>query len=197
MMLALSVGVAGLLSFTLLSSRGASETKFDPYKLGAPNVDVNATAGKVRQATSAQVSALNQFKTSYSNATVRWNSFAGSPDVMMGFHTGASNDTPENVARTFVAANSTLFGVDPTSPTLVDLKKRWAAILSNSTERRRRGVVNAALVLYEREQRDSHGHGFDLSRCERRFSSVVKRRGGGHERPSRAGQIRSQPFGRN
>jgi len=45
-MLALSVGVAGLLSFTLLPSRGASGTKFDPYKLGAPNVDVNATAGK-------------------------------------------------------------------------------------------------------------------------------------------------------
>src|SRR6185503_18117049 len=86
LMLALSVSVAGLLSFTLLPSRGASGTKFDPYQLGAPNVDVNATAGKVRQATSAQVAALNQLKTNYSNATVRWNSFAGSPDVMMGFH---------------------------------------------------------------------------------------------------------------
>lgn len=128
-MLALSFGVAGLLSFTLLSSRGASGTKLDPYKLGAPNLDVNATAGKVRQATSAQVSALNQFKTNYSNATVRWNSFAGSPDVMMGFHTGASNDTPENVARTFVAANSTLFGVDPTSLTLVDSKEALGGYL--------------------------------------------------------------------
>ncbi len=123
LIVALPLCIAALLTFVLLPSRGATGTKFDPYKLGAPNVDVNATAGAVRKATSAQAAALSQFKTNYSNASVRWNPFAGSPDVMMGFHTGASNDTPENVARTFVAANSTLFGADPTSLTLVDQKE--------------------------------------------------------------------------
>src|SRR6266550_5882678 len=123
LMIALPLCVAASSMFFMLPSRGASGAKFDPYKLGAPNFDLNATAGAVRKATSAQAAALNQFKSNYSNASVRWNSFAGSPDVLMGFHTGASNDTPENVARTFVAANSTLFVVDPTSLTLVDQKE--------------------------------------------------------------------------
>jgi Zn-dependent metalloprotease len=124
LMIALPLCVAAWSMFLMLPSRGASGTKFDPYKLGAPNVDLNATAGAVRKATSAQTAALNQFKSNYgSQANVRWNSFAGSPDVIMGFHTGASNDTPENVARTFIAANSTLFGIDPTSLTLVDQKE--------------------------------------------------------------------------
>jgi len=39
---------------------------------------------------------------------------------MTGFHTAASSDTPENVARSFVAANSTLFGIDPSSLVLID-----------------------------------------------------------------------------
>jgi Zn-dependent metalloprotease len=126
---ALPLCIAALLSFALFPSRGATGTQFNPYKSGAPNVDVNATAAAVRKATSAQTTALNQFKANYSNATVRWNSFAGSPDVMTGFHTEASNDTPENVARTFVAANSTLFGVDPTSLTLVDRKEAMGGYL--------------------------------------------------------------------
>jgi len=102
-------------------SRGASRAKIDLTKRGAPNIDVNATVGAVRKATSAQLSAIDQFKSNYGNqATLRWNSFAGSPDVMSGFHTGASGDTPENVARNFVAGNSTLFGVDPSALKLAD-----------------------------------------------------------------------------
>ncbi len=129
LVIGLPLCVAAALSFALLPSRGASGAKFDLSKGGAPNVDVNATAGAVRKATSTQVAALNQFKSNYANASVRWNSFAGSPDVMMGFHTGASNDTPENVARTFVAANSSLFGADPTSLTLVDQKEAMGGYL--------------------------------------------------------------------
>lgn len=123
------LAVAISLTFTLRPSRGAGGAKFDPTKFGAPNVDVNATSAAARKITSAQAGALNQFKANYSNATVRWNSFTGSPDVMMGFHTGASNDTPENVARTFIAANSTLFGVDPTSLKLVDQKEAMGGYL--------------------------------------------------------------------
>lgn len=122
---ALIVAIAAVLLWNPVQpSRGASSAKIDLTKYGAPNVDVNAKVGAVRKATSAQLSAIDQFKSNYGNqATLRWNSFAGSPDVMMGFHTGASSDTPENVARTFVATNSTLFGVDPTALKLVDQKE--------------------------------------------------------------------------
>src|SRR5205814_4194886 len=129
LLIALPLCVAALLTFAWLPSRGASGAKLDLSKGGAPNIDVNKTVGAVRKATSAQVAALNQFKSNYSNATLRWNSFAGSPDVMMGFHTGASSDTPENVARTFIAANSSLFGADPTTLKLVDQKEAFGGYI--------------------------------------------------------------------
>jgi len=123
LLLALPVVVA-LLAFPSLRSRGAGGRGLDPYKGAVPNVDVNAKSAALRKANSAQLGALDQFKSSYGNTTsVRWNAFAGSPDVMMGFHTGPSSDTPENAARSFVAANSTLFGVDPTALKLVDQKE--------------------------------------------------------------------------
>jgi fungalysin metallopeptidase (M36) len=128
-LLALPVVVA-LLMFPSLRSRGAGSKTLDPYKGAVPSVDVNAKAAAVRKANSAQLGALDQFKSSYgSAASVRWNAFAGSPDVMMGFHTGPSSDTPENAARTFVAANSTLFGVDPTSLKLIDQKEGMGGYL--------------------------------------------------------------------
>lgn len=121
--------VAALVVLPLRKSRGAGAPKVDLSKGGAPNIDVNGTAAAVRKITSAQTAALSQFKSNYSNASVRWNSFAGSPDVMMGFHTGASSDTPENVARTFIATNSTLFGADPTTLKLVDQKEAFGGYL--------------------------------------------------------------------
>lgn len=118
------VVLVAVIAFPTLRSKGAGSKSLDPYKGAVPSVDVNAKSAALRKANSAQLGALDQFKSSYGNtASVRWNSFAGSPDVMMGFHTGPSSDTPENVARTFVAANSTLFGVDPTSLKLVDQKE--------------------------------------------------------------------------
>ena len=122
--------VAALLVFSPFRSRGAGSTGVDLYRATAPNVDVNATAAALRTATQTQLAALDQFKTNYgSQATVRWNAFAGSPDVMMGFHTGASSDTPENVARSFVAANSTLFGTDPSALVLADQKEALGGYL--------------------------------------------------------------------
>src|SRR5688572_27696229 len=86
------------------------------FKRAVPSVDVNLTAAVTRLATAAQQQAINNFKATHGDqVTVRWNSFAGSPDVMMGFHTPPSSDTPENVGRAFVQANSALFGVDATS----------------------------------------------------------------------------------
>jgi len=96
------------------ASETSSATNY--FKKAVPNIDVNLTAEVTRTASALQEQALNQFKAAHGNrAYVRWNSFAGSPDVMMGFHTPPSSDTPENVARAFVQANSALFGVDPAS----------------------------------------------------------------------------------
>lgn len=117
--------------FPPFSSRGAGGTpSFDPHRAAVPNVDINATAAGLRKATAAQLLAIDQFKNNYgSQTTIRWNSFAGSPDVIRGFHTGPSDDTPENVARSFVATNSTLFEVDPSTLVLVDQKEAMGGYL--------------------------------------------------------------------
>lgn len=78
-----------------------------------PDVDVNLTAAVTRAATGVQQAASQNFKAAYGNAaTVRWNNFSGGTDVVMNFHTPPSADTPENVARAFINANSTLLAVD-------------------------------------------------------------------------------------
>jgi hypothetical protein len=118
-------------------TRAGSDTRtIDPYRVVAPNIDVNATAAGLRKATSAQLAAIDQFKNNYgTQTTIRWNSFAGSPDVIRGFHTAPSGDTPENVARSFVAANSTLFGVDPSALILVDQKEALGGYLLRFQQR--------------------------------------------------------------
>ena len=118
-----------ILTIPSVRSRAAGTASADLYRVTVPNVDVNATVSPVRAATQAQLAAVDQFKTTFGQSTIRWNSFAGSPDVMMGFHTSASSDTPENAARSFVAANSTLFGVDPSSLVLVDQKQALGGYL--------------------------------------------------------------------
>ncbi len=125
------LALGGTILLPPFHSQGANNgPTFDPNRRAVPNVDINATAAAVRQATPAQVTALNQFKSNYGNQTTfRWNAFAGSPDVIMGFHTSPSSDTPENVARSFVAANSTLFGVDPSALVLVDQKEALGGYL--------------------------------------------------------------------
>lgn len=133
----LLIAVASVMLFLPFRSRGAgSGPSFDPHRAAVPNVDINATAAGLRQATTAQLSAIEQFKNTHGNqVTVRWNPFAGSPDVIRGFHTGPSSDTPENVARSFVAANSTLFGVDPSALVLVDQKEALGGYLVKFKQR--------------------------------------------------------------
>ncbi len=122
-------------SFSSTRAGGTART-IDPYRAVAPNVDANATAAGLRKATSAQLAAIDQFKNNYGGqAIIRWNSFAGSPDVIRGFHTSPSSDTPENVARSFVAANSTLFGVDPSALALVDQKEALGGYLLRFQQR--------------------------------------------------------------
>ncbi len=129
--LLLLVTLAALMIFSPFPTRSAGGgTGIDPHRSAIPNIDVNATAAGLRTATAAQLSAIDQFKSAYgSQATIRWNAFAGSPDIIRNFHTGPSNDTPENVARSFVAANSTLFGVDPSSLALADQKEALGGYL--------------------------------------------------------------------
>lgn len=122
--------MAALLLIAPFSSRGAGGFRFDPYHHPVPNIDVSLMAAGLRNATASQLTALDQFKGTYgSQANVRWNAFAGSPDAITNFHTAPSSDTPENVARGFVAANSQLFGVDATSLALVDQKEALGGYL--------------------------------------------------------------------
>ncbi|HEV2762409.1 MAG TPA: hypothetical protein VGV38_05380, partial [Pyrinomonadaceae bacterium] len=96
-------------------------------KRRVPNFDFNLDnkLPNTRQASPAQVAALDALKseTSASRMQVRWNDFAGSPDVMSGFHTAPYAGTPEEAAREFVADNSALFGVGPSSLVLVEHKE--------------------------------------------------------------------------
>lgn len=94
---------------------GASEVVKELYKRPAPNFDLNASLHlpNVRQATSAQLSALNNLKTSVDspNMTTRWNDFGGSPDVIYDFASQPYSGTPEEAARAFVMQNAAIFGV--------------------------------------------------------------------------------------
>ncbi len=94
---------------------GASEIVKELYKRSAPNFDLNASLHlpNVRQATSAQLAALNNLKASVNspNMTTRWNDFGGSPDVMYDFASQPYSGTPEEAARAFVMQNAGIFGV--------------------------------------------------------------------------------------
>lgn len=130
--IALSVAllIATFVILAPLPSEGAGALDFNPYRATAPDIDVNLLKAGIRKATSAQLAALDSFKATYgSQATIRWNPFAGSPDVMMGFHTAPSSDAPETVARAFIAQNSTLFGVGTSSLALVSQKEALGGYL--------------------------------------------------------------------
>ncbi|HEU4713278.1 MAG TPA: M36 family metallopeptidase [Pyrinomonadaceae bacterium] len=94
---------------------GALETVKELYRRPAPNFDLNASLHlpNVRQATSAQLAALDNFKTTVNaaNMTTRWNDFGGSPDVMYDFASQPYSGTPEEAARAFVMQNAEIFGV--------------------------------------------------------------------------------------
>lgn len=100
----------------LVPSRVSHATGNGPTTIGGravPNVDVNLSAAVTRTLGGAQQAAVQNFKASYGQGTtVRWNNFSGSPDVVMNFHTPPSNDTPENVARAFISANSSMLAID-------------------------------------------------------------------------------------
>lgn len=117
-------------------ARARSSFNFDPYRVHVPDVDNNLLAEGLRKPTALQLQAIDQFRASYGGqATVRWNSFAGSPDVIRGFHTEPSSDTPENTARSFIAGNRALFGVDAASLALVDQKEALGGYLLKFQQR--------------------------------------------------------------
>ena len=94
---------------------GAPEVVKELYKRSAPNFDLNASLNlpNVRQATSAQLSALDNLKSAVNapNMTTRWNDFGGSPDVIYDFASQPYAGTPEEAARAFVTQNAGIFGV--------------------------------------------------------------------------------------
>ncbi|HLL73847.1 MAG TPA: M36 family metallopeptidase, partial [Pyrinomonadaceae bacterium] len=115
--------IASLILTTLLApgsqaaaTAGAATARPDDlYTRPAPDFDLNSVqkVAAVRQATGAQLAALETFKANAagSNPTVRWNDFGGSPDVVMDFASAPSTGTPEEAGRAFIAQNAALFGV--------------------------------------------------------------------------------------
>lgn len=111
--------VAAILWVPYSASKAAAAKVGDPLKnfnkRPAPNYDLNLTRGlqNLRQATDAQLEALNNLKAAASapNMTVRWNDFGGSPDVMYDFASQPLEGTPEEAGRAFIAQNASLFGV--------------------------------------------------------------------------------------
>ncbi|MDQ4121518.1 MAG: M36 family metallopeptidase [Acidobacteriota bacterium] len=105
-------------------SEATSSLSTNIYDKNVPKVDINQLSQATRLPSAVQLSAFEQFKGAYGNkATVRWNKFSGSPDIITGFHTAPSSDTPENTARAFIAQNSALFGVEANSLVLTDQKE--------------------------------------------------------------------------
>jgi hypothetical protein len=98
------------------TSKASSNDQAGLFQRAVPNVDVNLSAAAARVANGAQQQAINNFRSVYGgNVNITWDSFAGSPDVIMGFHTSPSGDTPENAARAFIDSNSALLAVDSAS----------------------------------------------------------------------------------
>ncbi len=85
------------------------------YRRSAPNFDLNLSRNlqNLRQMSSAQLSALNNLKSSTNapNMTVRWNAFGGSPDVVYDFASAPLAGTPEEAGRAFLSQNAALFGI--------------------------------------------------------------------------------------
>jgi hypothetical protein len=110
---------AAILWQPLSSSKAASNTTLSAaeqlYRRPAPNYDLNTASGlaNVRQATSAQIAAIDALKSSASapNMQVRWNDFSGSPDAMYDFASPAFSGTPEEAGRAFLSQNAAAFGI--------------------------------------------------------------------------------------
>ena len=115
--------IASLILTTLLApgsqaasiAGSATVCPADIYARPATGFDLNSVrkVAAVRQATQAQLAALETFKANAagSSPTVRWNDFGGSPDVLMDFASAPSTGTPEETGRAFIAQNAALFGV--------------------------------------------------------------------------------------
>jgi hypothetical protein len=109
---------------TEAASNPTSPNGLNLNKRNVPNIDTNLTAQVLRQPTGQQQAAIDQFKGAFgANTMIRWDNFAGSPDMIMGFHTEPSAESPETVARAFVNNYAAIFGVDANSLVLSEQKE--------------------------------------------------------------------------
>jgi Fungalysin metallopeptidase (M36) len=112
------------------AAASGSSSKIDMYARRVPDVNTNLLAAVTRQATAAQLAVIDNFKSAYgTQTTVRWNPFSGSVDVMTGFHTAPSTETPENTARAFINQNNALFGADAASLKLISQQEALGGYL--------------------------------------------------------------------
>jgi hypothetical protein len=111
---AIIIGVL-LQPFSTQKAAPVSDPATKMYKKPAPNYDLNLTRGLrgLRQATDAQVQALNNLRTAAAapNMTSRWNDFGGSADVLYDFASAPFQGTPEEAGRAFLNQNAALFGL--------------------------------------------------------------------------------------
>ena len=140
-LVAVTLAFAMLAGSTRVPRAGAAaatgtQLNFNPYAAGVPDINPNISTAGVRQPTGLQQDALSRFQSEAgSRANVRWNNFAGSPEILTGFHTAPSTDTPENTARAFVTQNSALFGVSADTLVLADQKQALGGYLLRFQQR--------------------------------------------------------------
>ena len=85
------------------------------YQRSAPSFDLNLSRNvqNLRQATGAQLSALENFKAANNvpNVKIRFNEFSGSIDAIYDFASASFAGTPEEAGRAFLQQNAALFGL--------------------------------------------------------------------------------------
>ena len=85
------------------------------YERSAPDFDLNLSRNlqNLRQATGAQLSALENFKAANNapNMKIRFNEFSGSIDAIYDFASQSFTGTPEEAGRAFLQQNAALFGL--------------------------------------------------------------------------------------
>jgi len=109
---------AALFIAILVGPAGAEGTSaalgFDHTRQRVKDFDINLTKSPVSLPTASQLNALQSLKASLNDnqVTVRWDKTTGSLDVVYDFASASSSADPESAARTFIASNAALFGIN-------------------------------------------------------------------------------------
>lgn len=127
----LALATALAVAVTALVTLGVSALSLDPQLHGGavPDLDESQLPGAVALLPSEEeLLAIDAFRGDHPGAVVRWDAFAGSPDVIYGFASQPSTADAETAARDFLAAHPEIFGVTDTSSLVVRTARTRAAL---------------------------------------------------------------------